>query len=67
MEISRRQLEHGLLPFTLGDNIQLFHLISFALISRDNKGLSEGLFKVAEEGLSLLAESKRSSIVFKEM
>lgn len=43
------------MPFKLEENIQLFYLISFALIGRSSRGLSLGLFKVVEEkGLTLL-------------
>lgn len=74
----RRQFENGYfiqrngtvqpLPFKLEENIQLLYLISFALIGRSSRGLSEGLFKaVQEKGLTLFAESKRRNAVFKEM
>lgn len=56
------------LPFKLGGKIQLFHLISFALIGRSTRGLSEGSFKAVEEkGLTLFAESKGRNAVCKEM
>ena len=48
------------LPFKLEENIQLLHLISYTLIGRSSRGLSEGLFKAVEEkGLTLFAESKK--------
>lgn len=56
------------MPFKLEENIQLLYLISFALIGRSSRGLSEGLFKAVEEkGLTLFAEGKRRNAVFKEM
>lgn len=70
MEISRRQFRwaisqkgvkwYGPLAFQLGENNQLFHLISFALSGRSSRGPSEVLLMAIEEkGLALFAESKR--------
>lgn len=78
VETSRRWFENGYfiyssgmvwtLAFQIRGEIQLFHLLSFALIGRSSRGLSEGLFKVVEEkGLTLFSESERRNAVFEEM